>query len=220
MNIKAYLEQKYGEHKIDGILAFFLMQDVKKYELFLQHITLTEYSDIEPSSYKIETAFKAKNIYNNDPAMLEALNILDLFNTAVKKYNTIITYGTFDLFHIGHLNLLKRIKDMCNNLIVGVSTDDFNAIKEKKCIIPYEQRAAIVAGCKYVDKVIPETDWSQKSLDIQKYKVNALVMGSDWTGKFDELKAYCDVVYLSRTDGISTTQIKHVLNNENNNTML
>lgn len=129
----------------------------------------------------------------------------------MKKYNTCITYGTFDLFHIGHLNILKRIKDMCNTLIVAVSTDEFNKVKGKTCVIPFEQRAAIVAGIRYVDKVIPETDWAQKENDVEKYNVDCFVMGNDWEGKFDFLKDKCDVVYLPRTDGISTTQLKEIL---------
>ena len=106
----------------------------------------------------------------------------------MKKYNTCITYGTFDLFHIGHLKLLERIKSMCSNLIVAVSTDEFNKLKGKTCIIPYEQRAAIVAGIKYVDKVIPENNWEQKITDVEKYNVDCFIMGNDWEGKFDFLK--------------------------------
>lgn len=126
----------------------------------------------------------------------------------MKKYNTCITYGTFDLFHIGHLKLLERIKSMCSNLIVAVSTDEFNMLKGKTCIIPYEQRAAIVAGIKYVDKVIPEDNWEQKITDVEKYNVDCFVMGNDWKGKFDFLKEKCEVIYLPRTDGISTTLLK------------
>lgn len=126
----------------------------------------------------------------------------------MKKYNTCITYGTFDLFHIGHLKLLERIKSMCSNLIVAVSTDEFNKLKGKTCIIPYEQRAAIVAEIKYVDKVIPEDNWEQKITDVEKYNVDCFVMGNDWEGKFDFLKEKCEVVYLPRTDGISTTLLK------------
>ena len=126
----------------------------------------------------------------------------------MKKYNTCITYGTFDLFHIGHLKLLERIKSMCFNLIVAVSTDEFNKLKGKKSIIPYEQRAAIVAGIKYVDKVIPEESWEQKITDVEKYNVDCFVMGNDWEGKFDFLKEKCEVIYLPRTDGISTTMLK------------
>ncbi len=125
---------------------------------------------------------------------------------------TVITYGTFDMFHIGHLNLLKRLKNMGDNLIVAVSTDEFNEIKGKKTVIPYEQRALIVESIKYVDKVIPENNWDQKIDDIKTYNIDIFSMGNDWVGKFDFLKEYCEVVYLERTMGISTTQLKKSLN--------
>ncbi|MDO4465954.1 MAG: glycerol-3-phosphate cytidylyltransferase [Bacillota bacterium] len=121
---------------------------------------------------------------------------------------TVITYGTFDLFHIGHLNLLRRAKELGDYLIVAVSTDDFNALKGKKCQIRDVDRMEIVKAIRYVDKVIPETDWEQKARDIKEYNVDVVVMGDDWKGKFDELREYCEVVYLPRTEGISTTQIK------------
>jgi len=125
---------------------------------------------------------------------------------------TILTYGTFDMFHIGHLQLLKRLSTLGNKLIVAVSTDEFNEIKGKKTIIPYTQRAEIVKAIKYVDMVIPENRWEQKVIDIQKHKVDIFAMGHDWEGKFDELKKYCEVIYLSRTEGISTTVLKQQLN--------
>lgn len=124
---------------------------------------------------------------------------------------TVITYGTFDLFHIGHLKLLQRIKNLGDRLIVAVSTDEFNALKGKRTIIPYEQRAEIVANIKCVDLVIPENNWEQKIEDIQKYNVNIFTMGNDWEGKFDFLKEHCEVVYLDRTEGISSTQLKQTL---------
>lgn len=124
---------------------------------------------------------------------------------------TIITYGTFDLFHIGHLRLLQRLKTFGDRLIVAVSTDEFNEIKGKKTIIPYENRAEIVANIKGVDLVIPENSWEQKIEDIKKYNVDVFAIGNDWQGKFDELNDYCDVVYLERTDGISSTQLKQTL---------
>jgi len=126
----------------------------------------------------------------------------------VKK---VLTYGTFDMFHIGHLNLLKRAKELGNYLIVGVSTDEFNKIKGKKTLIPFEERKEIVKSIKYVDLVIPERNWEQKINDIKKYKVDVFVMGDDWRGKFDFLKDYCEVVYLPRTEGISTTKLKENL---------
>ena len=124
---------------------------------------------------------------------------------------TVITYGTFDLFHIGHLKLLQRIKNLGDKLIVAVSTDEFNTLKGKKTIIPYEQRAEIVSNIKCVDLVIPENNWEQKIEDIKKYNVDIFSMGNDWEGKFDFLKEHCEVIYLDRTEGISSTQLKQTL---------
>lgn len=126
---------------------------------------------------------------------------------------TIITYGTFDMFHIGHLRLLKRLKSMGDELIVAVSSDEFNKGKGKKVIIPYEQRAEIVENIKCVDKVIPEDSWEQKVKDVKKYNVDVFAMGDDWEGKFDFLQEYCEVVYLERTENISTTKLKKSLTN-------
>ncbi len=124
---------------------------------------------------------------------------------------TVITYGTFDLFHIGHLKLLQRLKSLGDKLIVAVSTDEFNQLKGKKTIIPFEQRAEIISNIKCVDMVIPENNWEQKVEDIKKYNVDIFSIGNDWEGKFDFLKEYCEVVYLERTDGISSTQLKQTL---------
>lgn len=124
---------------------------------------------------------------------------------------TIITYGTFDMFHVGHLNLLKRLSEMADNVIVAVSTDEFNLGKGKKTLIPYEQRAAIVESIKYVHKVIPEESWEQKLSDVKKYEVDIFAIGNDWQGKFDFLSELCEVVYLDRTKNISTTDLKKSL---------
>lgn len=123
----------------------------------------------------------------------------------------ILTYGTFDLFHIGHLNLLQRLKALGDYLIVGVSTDEFNALKGKKTIIRFEDRFKIVESIKYVDLAIPENNWEQKIHDIKKYKVSIFGMGHDWESEFDDLKEYCEVIYLPRTQGISSTKIKDTL---------
>jgi glycerol-3-phosphate cytidylyltransferase len=123
----------------------------------------------------------------------------------------VITYGTFDMFHVGHLELLKRLKSYGDELIVAVSTDEFNEIKGKKTIIPYEQRAQIVEAIRYVDRVIPEKHWEQKIKDIKKYDIDLFIMGDDWEGKFDFLKEFCEVIYLPRTDGISSTALKDTL---------
>ena len=127
----------------------------------------------------------------------------------------VITYGTFDLFHIGHLNLLRIAKELGDYLIVAVSSDEFN-LKEKGkvCQIRDVDRMEIVKAIRYVDEVILEESWDQKVKDVQKYDVDVFVMGDDWEGKFDFLKEYCDVVYLPRTQGISSTQLKEELRNK------
>lgn len=124
---------------------------------------------------------------------------------------TVITYGTFDMFHIGHLNLIKRLKALGDRLIVGVSTDEFNRLKGKRTLIPFEQRRAIVEAIREVDLVIPEETWEQKVDDIRKYDVTTFAIGNDWQGKFDHLSAHCEVRYLERTQGISTTELKEAL---------
>ncbi|AFY20733.1 adenylyltransferase/cytidyltransferase family protein [Pseudomonas sp. UW4] len=123
----------------------------------------------------------------------------------------VITYGTFDLFHIGHLNLLQRLKEYGDHLIVGVSTDEFNAGKNKQTIVPFKDRIEIVRNIKCVDLAIPEATWDQKTRDISQYNVTTFGMGHDWEGKFDELKEFCEVVYLPRTPNISSTDIKQIL---------
>jgi glycerol-3-phosphate cytidylyltransferase len=130
----------------------------------------------------------------------------------MNKKRIVITYGTFDLLHYGHINLFKRAKALGDYLIVAISTDEFNEIKGKTCYFPYEKRKIIVEAIRYVDKVIPENTWEQKVFDIKKHNVDVFVMGDDWTGKFDDLKEYCEVIYLPRTPDVSTTSIKEDLN--------
>lgn len=120
----------------------------------------------------------------------------------------VITYGTFDLLHWGHINLLKRARDLGDYLIVALSTDEFNSLKDKKAYHRYEDRKLILEAIRYVDKVIPENSWDQKVEDIKKYDIDTFVMGDDWKGKFDYLNEYCEVIYLPRSIGISTTKIK------------
>ena len=121
----------------------------------------------------------------------------------------VITYGTFDLFHQGHLNLLKRAKALGDYLIVALSTDEFNSIeKNKVTYFTYEERKRLLEAIRYVDLVIPEENWEQKVSDVQEFRVDTFVIGDDWKGKFDFLKDYCEVVYLERTPEISTTKIK------------
>ena len=121
----------------------------------------------------------------------------------------VITYGTFDLLHYGHINLLRRARDLGDYLIVALSTDEFNwNEKHKKCYFSYDERKLMLEAIRYVDLVVPEENWEQKSTDVVKYGADIFVMGDDWKGKFDFLKDKCDVVYLPRTPEISTTQIK------------
>lgn len=126
----------------------------------------------------------------------------------------VLTYGTFDLLHYGHIRLLKRAKELGDYLIVAISTDEFNALKGKKAYHSYETRKEMLEAVRYVDLVIPEANWEQKIDDVQTYKVDIVVMGGDWAGsdRFEYLKEYCEVVYLDRTEGISTSQIKKELN--------
>ncbi|MCY1605264.1 glycerol-3-phosphate cytidylyltransferase [Staphylococcus pettenkoferi] len=123
----------------------------------------------------------------------------------------VITYGTYDLLHYGHIELLRRAREMGDYLIVALSTDEFNRIKHKKSYYNFEQRKMMLESIRYVDLVIPEDGWGQKEKDIDRYEVDTFVMGHDWEGEFDFLKDKCDVIYLKRTEGISTTQIKREL---------
>lgn len=125
----------------------------------------------------------------------------------------VLTYGTFDLLHYGHINILKRAKALGDYLVVALSTDEFNEIKGKKAYHNYETRKMMLEAVRYVDLVIPEKTWEQKIDDVKKYEIDILVMGDDWAGsdKFDYLKDYCEVVYLPRTEGVSTTKIKKEL---------
>ena len=123
----------------------------------------------------------------------------------------VITYGTFDLLHFGHLELLRRAKELGDQLVVAVSTDEFNRIKRKKCVYPYEHRFKIVEAIQYVDKVIPEKNWEQKRKDIISNKIQIFTIGDDWEGKFDELSDICKIVYIERTKGISTSNLKENL---------
>ena len=125
----------------------------------------------------------------------------------------ILTYGTFDLLHYGHIRLLKRAKQLGDYLVVALSTDEFNEKKNKKAYHNYETRKKMLEAIRYVDLVIPEENWEQKVNDVKKYFIDAVVMGSDWkdSEKFEILRPYCDVIYLERTEGVSTTKIKQDL---------
>ena len=123
----------------------------------------------------------------------------------------VITYGTFDMLHYGHINLLRRAKSLGDYLIVALSTDEFNRTKGKECYFSYEQRRLLLEAIRYVDLVIPEASWDQKISDVQEFRVDTFCMGDDWKGKFAFLEPYCEVVYFGRTPEISTTRIKDEL---------
>ena len=120
----------------------------------------------------------------------------------------VLTYGTFDLLHIGHVNLLRRARALGSSLVVGLSSDSFNAIKDKRATQSYSDREAVLRAIRYVDDVFPEDSWEQKAGDIRRLGADVLVMGSDWRGHFDELSRYCQVRYLPRTENISSSALK------------
>nr|CRY94778.1 hypothetical protein [uncultured prokaryote] len=120
----------------------------------------------------------------------------------------VITYGTFDTLHHGHIRLLRRARALGDYLIVALSTDEFNSLKNKTAYFSYEDRKQDLEALRYVDLVIPESTWEQKASDIRLYQADVFCIGDDWTGKFDELKSLCQVVYLQRTPGISSTAIR------------
>lgn len=172
-------------------------------------------------NHSAEPSETVKELMGRDKKMEVSKTPLDVaFETTVLKnkrgtgMKRVITYGTFDLLHYGHINLLKRAKALGDYLVVAISTDEFNwNEKQKKCYFTYEQRKALVEAVRYVDLVIPEESWDQKKTDVHEYHIDTFVIGDDWEGKFDFLEDEgCKVVYLPRTPEISTTQIKHDLN--------
>ena len=124
---------------------------------------------------------------------------------------TVLTYGTFDLFHVGHVRLLKRLRAIGDRLVVGLSSDEFNKVKGKNVIIPYKDRKEILMSCRYVDDVFMENCWEQKREDLIREKADIFAMGDDWAGKFDDLDDIVNVLYLPRTKDISTTDLKTVM---------
>ena len=125
--------------------------------------------------------------------------------------STVITYGTFDLFHFGHVRLLKRLKRLGDRLIIGCSTDEFNATKGKRTVIPYDQRVEVLSACRYVDEVFAEETWDQKRSDVITFGASIFAMGDDWAGHFDSLQDIVQVVYLPRTENISSTNVKRAV---------
>ena len=145
---------------------------------------------------------------------VDHLSEFDELARGAGQMKTVISYGTFDLFHLGHVRLLRRLRALGDRLVIGCSTDEFNATKGKKSVMSYAQRVEILEACRYVDAVIPEKAWDQKREDIVREQAGIFGMGSDWEGKFDDLKDIVEVVYLPRTDGVSTTHLrKTVLEN-------
>lgn len=127
----------------------------------------------------------------------------------------VLTYGTYDLLHHGHIRLLKRAKALGDFLVVAVSTDEFNALKGKTAYHDYETRKEIMEAVRYVDLVIPEYSWDQKIDDVRRYDIDVVVMGDDWaeSNRFDYLRDYCELVFLPRTPDVSTTDMKRDLKN-------
>ena len=121
---------------------------------------------------------------------------------------TVLTYGTFDVLHAGHIRLLARARSLGDRLIVGLSNDEFNTVKHKSALLDYANRRVVLESVRYVDLVLEEKSWDQKITDVQAFEVDTFVIGDDWAGKFDFLLPYCEVVYLPRTDGISSTEIR------------
>ncbi len=124
---------------------------------------------------------------------------------------TVITYGTFDILHIGHINLLRRARELGDRLIVGLSTDEFNGRKHKTALLDYDNRRVVLEAIRHVDLVIPEQSWEQKTADVRKYSAAIFVIGDDWEGEFDFLRELCEVRYLPRTQDVSSTSIKQTL---------
>lgn len=127
----------------------------------------------------------------------------------------VLTYGTFDVLHRGHLNILKRAKALGDRLYIGLSSDEFNKLKNKQSVLSFDDRKSVLECLEFVDFVFPEDNWEQKISDVAKYEIDIFVMGDDWEGKFDFLSEHCSVVYLPRTPGISTTMLKEKVVNMN-----
>ena len=152
--------------------------------------------------------------YRNDAIDADAKNAAEVCNDgSYKGLRRVLTYGTFDLLHFGHIRLLRRAAQLGDYLVVALSTDEFNAGKGKKSFYDYATRKEMLEAIRYVDLVIPENTWEQKLDDVRKYGIDVVVMGGDWAGsdRFEYLKDECEVVYLDRTPGISTTQVKQHL---------
>ena len=190
---KGFFSSEYKSNSVilEGLNAVNLV-----HSLPLNHIL-----DNLPLLNKLHSFFDSKSSIFS----LEFNKLIDI------KFKTILTYGTFDLLHYGHLDILRRASLLGDKLIVGISTDDFNELKGKTSVLSYQKRKELLESLDYVDTVIPEDSWGQKANDIKDNNVDVFVMGSDWEGKFDELEKFCKVVYFPRTKGISTTKLKSIL---------
>ncbi len=188
----------------------FFNSDYKSNAVILEGLSAVKLMHSLPLEHVIEN-LPLLNILHEFFESNKSMLTIDFDELVDRKFKTVLTYGTFDLLHYGHLEILKKASLLGNKLIVGVSTDEFNKLKGKTCILPYQKRKELLESLYYVDKVIPEDNWEQKIADIKENKVDTFVMGSDWDGKFDDLNKYCKVIYFPRTEGISTTKLKAIL---------
>lgn len=189
----------------------FFNTDVKEHSVVLEGIKTLNMVDSVLSDLmkkRLPIFNSLVKFFNSSTDSKIAINFDELITS---NYKTVLTYGTFDLFHYGHAEILRRAKALGDRLIVGLSTDEFNLVKGKKCEFSYEKRKQMLESIDYVDLVIPENSWDQKIEDINKNNVDIFVMGGDWKGKFDFLDEYCKVHYFERTQGISTTKLKSIL---------
>lgn len=221
----------YGQH-----FSCILSEENNK-QLFVPRGFLHGFSVLENNTV---VSYKCDNYYNvdseqgvlyNDPQLNidwklkeeeiilsekdKGLKTFKEFSKNVENDNkTVLTYGTFDLLHYGHIEILKRASRLGKRLVVGLSTDEFNLVKGKECKISYQNRKELLESIAFVDEVIPEFNWDQKVLDVKNHNADIFVMGDDWEGKFDDLKEFCEVIYLPRTIDISTTKLKVAMNNK------
>ncbi len=191
----------------------FFSADYKSNSVILEGLNAVNLMHSSPLKHVMEDLPLLNKLHDFFESKKSVLSI-DFDALVDRKFKTVLTYGTFDLLHYGHIEILKKASLLGNKLIVGISTDEFNELKGKTCVLPYEKRKELLESLDYVDKVIPEDNWEQKTVDIKENEVDIFVMGSDWEGKFNELKEYCKVIYFPRTEGISTTKLKSLLKKE------
>ena len=173
----------------------------------LNAVNMVYRSQLEHVTEQLPLLKKLNDFFESKKSILS----IDFDELADRKFKIVLTYGTFDLLHYGHVEILRRASLLGDKLIVGLSTDEFNKVKGKNCVLSFEKRKELLLSLDYVHKVIPEDNWEQKINDVKNEDVDIFVMGSDWKGKFDELNKLCKVVYFERTKGISTTKLKSIL---------